>query len=186
MASAGVLTPLTPLTPETPLTDSDVARDGDGDAVSGEDTPTASGERDADEAGEAGEVGTEVDDKKDDPMNAYFECNICLELALDPVVTQCGHLYCWPCIYKWLQVFPEAQQCPVCKAGVSEELVRATFPPLPKRKAEPAFSVKTTVFSFGDLGSPSARPLNIPSLFPAPGPRSCALIRDPRSYTLRH
>lgn len=35
-----------------------------------------------------------------DPMNAYFECNICLELAQDPVVTQCGHLYCWPCIYK--------------------------------------------------------------------------------------
>lgn len=35
-----------------------------------------------------------------DPQNAYFECNICLELAQDPVVTQCGHLYCWPCIYK--------------------------------------------------------------------------------------
>lgn len=58
-----------------------------------------------------------------DPANSYFECNICLELASDPVVTQCGHLYCWPCIYKWLQVFPEAQQCPVCKAGLSEELV---------------------------------------------------------------
>ena len=35
-----------------------------------------------------------------DPQNAYFACNICLELAQDPVVTQCGHLYCWPCIYK--------------------------------------------------------------------------------------
>lgn len=35
-----------------------------------------------------------------EPQNAYFECNICLELAQDPVVTQCGHLYCWPCIYK--------------------------------------------------------------------------------------
>lgn len=55
--------------------------------------------------------------------NAYFECNICLELAQDPIVTQCGHLYCWPCIYKWLQVYPEVQQCPVCKAGVSEDLV---------------------------------------------------------------
>lgn len=60
-----------------------------------------------------------------DPQSAYFSCNICLELAQDPVVTQCGHLYCWPCIYKWLQVFPEAwlQVCPVCKAGLSEELV---------------------------------------------------------------
>jgi len=31
-----------------------------------------------------------------------FDCNICLENVQDPVVTLCGHLYCWPCIYKWL------------------------------------------------------------------------------------
>ena len=35
-----------------------------------------------------------------DPANSYFECNICLELAQEPIVTQCGHLYCWSCIYK--------------------------------------------------------------------------------------
>jgi hypothetical protein len=29
-----------------------------------------------------------------------FECNICLELAREPVVTYCGHLYCWPCLYR--------------------------------------------------------------------------------------
>ena len=29
-----------------------------------------------------------------------FECNICLELASSPVVTLCGHLYCWPCLYR--------------------------------------------------------------------------------------
>ena len=32
-----------------------------------------------------------------------FECNICLDVATDPVVTQCGHLYCWPCIYKYVR-----------------------------------------------------------------------------------
>mmetsp|Transcript_11894 Transcript_11894/g.46063 ORF Transcript_11894/g.46063 Transcript_11894/m.46063 type:complete len:139 (-) Transcript_11894:2778-3194(-) len=36
-----------------------------------------------------------------DPANSYFECNICLELAQEPIVTQCGHLYCWSCIYKF-------------------------------------------------------------------------------------
>lgn len=57
--------------------------------------------------------------------NACFDCNICLDFAHDPVVTLCGHLYCWPCIYKWLHVqsasleSDEHPQCPVCKAEIS-------------------------------------------------------------------
>ncbi|KAF8039215.1 hypothetical protein BT93_B1693 [Corymbia citriodora subsp. variegata] len=61
-------------------------------------------------------------------QSSGFECNICLDSVQDPVVTLCGHLYCWPCIYKWLKVQdtyakeleePRQQQCPVCKAEVS-------------------------------------------------------------------
>ncbi|KAF5184792.1 E3 ubiquitin-protein ligase rma1h1-like [Thalictrum thalictroides] len=61
--------------------------------------------------------------------NGSYDCNICLDHARDPVVTLCGHLYCWPCIYKWLHtqstsfIIPEEQQkpqCPVCKADVSD------------------------------------------------------------------
>ncbi|XP_057952013.1 E3 ubiquitin-protein ligase RMA3-like [Malania oleifera] len=54
-----------------------------------------------------------------------FDCNICLDSAHDPVVTLCGHLFCWPCIYKWLNVqtsspdIDHQQKCPVCKADVS-------------------------------------------------------------------
>nr|GMC50831.1 E3 ubiquitin-protein ligase RMA3-like [Ipomoea batatas] len=54
-----------------------------------------------------------------------FDCNICFESAHDPVVTLCGHLYCWPCIYKWLHIqdtsleSEEQPQCPVCKAHIS-------------------------------------------------------------------
>ena len=29
-----------------------------------------------------------------------FACHICLECASDPVVTVCGHMFCWPCIYR--------------------------------------------------------------------------------------
>ncbi|CAL9044886.1 unnamed protein product [Musa banksii] len=55
--------------------------------------------------------------------NGCFDCNICLDFAADPVVTLCGHLYCWPCIYKWLQQGnggggESSQQCPVCKAAL--------------------------------------------------------------------
>jgi E3 ubiquitin-protein ligase RNF5 len=37
--------------------------------------------------------------------DAVFTCHICLDAVSnkDPVVTQCGHLYCWPCLYRWLQ-----------------------------------------------------------------------------------
>lgn len=61
--------------------------------------------------------------------NGCFECNICLDSAHDPVVTLCGHLYCWPCIYKWLNVQNSSSEsdkqpkCPVCKANISNSLL---------------------------------------------------------------
>jgi len=54
-----------------------------------------------------------------------FDCNICLECAAEPVVTLCGHLYCWPCIYEWLRPDADAgtarRRCPVCKAAASPD-----------------------------------------------------------------
>lgn len=35
--------------------------------------------------------------------DSRFSCNICLDHVQEPVVTQCGHLYCWPCLYRWLE-----------------------------------------------------------------------------------
>ncbi|KAK8931298.1 E3 ubiquitin-protein ligase RMA3 [Platanthera zijinensis] len=51
------------------------------------------------------------------PENAHFDCNICLDFASDPVVTLCGHLYCWPCLYRWLHPTSNdsPRHCPVCK-----------------------------------------------------------------------
>ncbi|XP_019172251.1 PREDICTED: E3 ubiquitin-protein ligase RMA1H1-like [Ipomoea nil] len=63
---------------------------------------------------------------ENNPITEGFDCNICLDTVQDPVVTFCGHLYCWPCIYKWIhsqhsQEDNKHPQCPVCKAEVSEK-----------------------------------------------------------------
>ncbi|KAG0522642.1 hypothetical protein BDA96_07G055000 [Sorghum bicolor] len=50
--------------------------------------------------------------------NSSFECTICLELARQPVVTSCGHLFCWPCLYQWLHAQSSSFECPVCKGEV--------------------------------------------------------------------
>lgn len=64
-------------------------------------------------------------------VSGGFDCNICLDSVQDPVVTLCGHLYCWPCIYKWIHhqntssETPEKKtpQCPVCKSEVSQKTI---------------------------------------------------------------
>lgn len=54
-----------------------------------------------------------------------FECNICLETARDAVVSVCGHLFCWPCLYQWMYATDSNTQshktCPVCKSAISRE-----------------------------------------------------------------
>lgn len=35
--------------------------------------------------------------------DSRFECNICFESVQEPVVTRCGHLFCWKCLYSWLE-----------------------------------------------------------------------------------
>jgi hypothetical protein len=49
-----------------------------------------------------------------------FECNICLEMAKESVVTPCGHLFCWVCLYQCLHVHSNTKECPVCKGEVTE------------------------------------------------------------------
>ncbi|KAL3614136.1 hypothetical protein CASFOL_042210 [Castilleja foliolosa] len=56
-----------------------------------------------------------------------FECHICFDLAQEPIVTLCGHLYCWPCLYQWLQIHSHSHECPVCKAIVDEEKLVPIF-----------------------------------------------------------
>ncbi|XP_074587894.1 uncharacterized protein LOC141843762 [Curcuma longa] len=58
---------------------------------------------------------------------ANFECNICFDMAVEPIVTSCGHLFCWPCIYQWLHVHSEHKECPVCKGEVNESNITPIY-----------------------------------------------------------
>ncbi|GFP80989.1 E3 ubiquitin-protein ligase rnf5 [Phtheirospermum japonicum] len=76
-----------------------------------------------------------------------FECNICFDLAQDPVITLCGHLYCWPCLYKWLRGHSQCHECPICKALIEEEKVIPLYgrgklnPTDPRSKPVPGFEI---------------------------------------------
>jgi hypothetical protein len=78
---------------------------------------------------------------KNNIADSRFSCNICFDAVAEPVVTRCGHLYCWPCLFRWLEpgMLPEERQslgmsyvynnnnrdvinrreCPVCKSECS-------------------------------------------------------------------
>lgn len=49
---------------------------------------------------------------------ATLTCRICLENATDAVVTPCGHVFCWPCLYRWLSHGSGHSTCPLCKSYV--------------------------------------------------------------------
>jgi len=63
-----------------------------------------------------------ADENTDDSSNKPFACHICLDTASEPVVTVCGHLFCWPCLSQWIKM-PGGDACPVCKAGLKKESV---------------------------------------------------------------
>ncbi|KAG2601677.1 uncharacterized protein LOC120708543 [Panicum virgatum] len=71
-------------------------------------------------AANGSELGASEESIEERGKTATFECNICFDMASEPVVTSCGHLFCWPCLYQWLNVYSNHKECPVCKGEVTE------------------------------------------------------------------
>ncbi|PIN25180.1 putative E3 ubiquitin ligase [Handroanthus impetiginosus] len=61
--------------------------------------------------------------KADKERGSFYDCNICLEVAREPVLTCCGHLFCWACFYRVANVDPTSKECPVCKGEVSDSAI---------------------------------------------------------------
>ncbi len=48
-----------------------------------------------------------------------LDCIICMGPVEDPIVTMCGHLYCWACLYSWSATKSERIfDCPSCHTPV--------------------------------------------------------------------
>ena len=62
-----------------------------------------------------------MDSKKPSESGNNFECTICLDTAKEPVLTQCGHMFCWPCIYNWLDSKGGKAKCPNCKNEITKD-----------------------------------------------------------------
>jgi E3 ubiquitin-protein ligase RNF5 len=49
---------------------------------------------------------------------------VCLDTASEPVITFCGHLYCWGCLYLWMKARADSGAlCPLCKVPISEDCI---------------------------------------------------------------
>lgn len=63
----------------------------------------------------------------DDDSGGFFDCNICLDMARDPILTCCGHLFCWSCFYQLSYVDSSAKECPVCKGEVTDSSITPIY-----------------------------------------------------------
>ncbi|KAJ2746549.1 V-ATPase V1 sector subunit E [Coemansia sp. BCRC 34301] len=123
---------------------------------------------------EASAKGERVEDKaaaeaRSTDGGDEFSCNICFDTATDPVLTICGHLFCWSCLVQWLE---RSATCPVCKAGCDKDKVIPVYgrgreekdprlnPNLPNRPAgqrpPPPPRQHNQLFGFDPFGVPGS------------------------------
>ena len=61
-------------------------------------------------------------------------CAVCRveehEELIEPVITSCGHLFCWPCLYSWVKTATRDYPCPMCRllvSAVTSDLSRGIY-----------------------------------------------------------
>jgi E3 ubiquitin-protein ligase RNF5 len=74
-----------------------------------------------------------------DRASRRYMCNICYGTPTNPVLTQCGHLFCWECIYVWSQSVGGCRFCPTCRSRMElgEVIPMASNKSTPKKSKCP-------------------------------------------------
>lgn len=69
---------------------------------------------------------TLMEDEKNNRQD-LLSCVICLKsTSEDPVVTQCGHIFCWVCLKMWVSN-SDKMFCPICKNGINMDRVISLY-----------------------------------------------------------
>ncbi len=50
-------------------------------------------------------------------LTKHFNCMICQEVLLDPMILKCGHTYCKVCIVDWMK---QKKTCPECRKDIKK------------------------------------------------------------------
>ncbi|KAK6977880.1 hypothetical protein R3P38DRAFT_3236549 [Favolaschia claudopus] len=69
---------------------------------------------------ESGSITTSKNMIIKDPK--VFQCGICWETLCKPVIPMCMHVYCFSCLFKWVN--RGHHSCPICRAHIGEEPIR--------------------------------------------------------------
>lgn len=57
----------------------------------------------------------QINEKPKQMTCSEHKCPVCLDPLVSPFTsTNCGHVYCWQCIVKWMQ---GDESCPVCRVA---------------------------------------------------------------------
>lgn len=65
----------------------------------------------------------DTEHKKSGSGGDFYDCNICLYMAKDPILTCCGHLFCWSCFYRLSYSHENVKECPACKGDVTDKSI---------------------------------------------------------------
>ncbi|XP_071439134.1 peroxisome biogenesis factor 10-like [Hetaerina americana] len=68
------------------------------------------------------EMNSSISIECESKVTSRSVCQLCLKNRKNTSITPCGHLFCWTCVMKWLQL---RKDCPICKTAVCAS--RITF-----------------------------------------------------------
>lgn len=69
------------------------------------------------------EMDSDIKKKVHEDDGNFFDCNVCFYMAKEPILTCCGHLFCWACFFKLPYVDSTTKECPNCKGEVSDSTI---------------------------------------------------------------